>query len=71
MENWAMITNGQQKSWINLDRISRIHIASLNANDTGYSAKFYIYADGEQLPVPFSDSIGAEHALQKIGIKTF
>lgn len=64
--NWALITNGTNKSWINLDRTSRITIGGSYGNEI-YPPKFYIYADGDQLPVVFTSPDDAEKALKRIG----
>ena len=60
--NWVKISNYyEDTAWINLSRVARLTVG--RGGGTNY---YYIYADGEQLPVKFTSKFIAEDELKKI-----
>ena len=60
INNWVKIDNYEDAAWVNLSRVSLLTIGS---GGTNY---YYIYADGEQIPVKFPSKYLAQTEVKKI-----
>lgn len=60
MNNWVKIGTYEDIAWVNLSRVSMLTIGNAGTN------YYYIYADGEQIPVKFPNKHLAQAEIKKI-----